>query len=83
MTEMHWGSPHKHVPVIGGRQFHYHGAYFAKERADSAAERLRREGYLARVQKHPQNHRRGEKRYGYCWVVFKAMPSKIRRRRKQ
>lgn len=72
MTQVFWGSPHKHVPIIGGIQFHYHGAYMNKDMANRIAENRRKEGLLARVQKKPLNRQRGARIIGYCYVVFVA-----------
>jgi hypothetical protein len=78
MPQIFWGSPHKHVPVIDGIQFRFHGAYTDKATADRIANYQRKTGVLARVQKKPLNRQRGERIVGYCYVVFVASPKKWR-----
>lgn len=79
MVQIFWGSPHKHVPKIGGIQFHFWAAFTDKATADRVAELKRKDGHLARVQKKPQNRQRGQRIDGYCYVVFLAHPKGMRR----
>ena len=80
MSEIFWGSPHKHVPIIGGIQFHFHGAYMSKATAQRIADAKRKDGFLARVQKKPITSLFGKKRKvtSHCYVVFFAQQDRVR-----
>lgn len=84
MSQIFWGSPHKHVPVIKGKQFHFHGAYTDKETADRIAKAIRGDGSLARVQKKTITSTFGKRRrvVGNSFVVFKAKKDPLLNRRK-
>ena len=78
-SEYFWGSkPSDHAPLIGGKQFLYDGAFFAKSKAEREAETLRSAGYLARIQKKSITDRFGSKRKvtGHVYVVFRARDRK-------
>jgi hypothetical protein len=82
MSEIFWGTPHKHVPVIGGIQFHFWAAYTDKATADRIAVGKRNDGQLARVQKKAITSRFGNKikTIGHCYAVFVAHPKGMRRK---
>lgn len=41
-SEYFWGNkPSDHAPIIGGKQFLYDGAFFAKSKAEKSAEDIR------------------------------------------
>jgi len=80
MSEVFWGTPHKHVPIINGIQFYFHGAYMSKPTAQRIASGKRKDGLLARVQKKPITSLFGKKRkvVSHCYVVFIAQPEGVR-----
>lgn len=73
MVQVFWGSkPSDHVPIIGGKQFHYDSAYTSKEEAEKIANLWRRQGMLVRLQKRALFGRKREwrGRKAYAYVVF-------------
>jgi hypothetical protein len=80
MSDIFWGTPHKHVPKIDGIQFYFHGAYMNKGTAQRIAAGKRKDGLLARVQKKTITSLFGKKRKvtSHCYVVFIAQPDRVR-----
>lgn len=78
-SEYFWGhKPSDHAPLIGGKQFIYVGAFFAKSRAEKEAENWKNYGFLVRIKKKSITDRFGNKRKvtGHVYVVFRSQGRK-------